>query len=165
MKLVLAFLIFNISNATANETFQAVLSKMYPDCKLKKEILFLTSAQLKQIKGLSKSSVKSKLANRFKTCSGSYVYVDSHIVRTLNQTVVAEVTSDNKVKMFTVSAFLEPKEYKAPKKWLGQLLNKKLPELELNTKIDGLSGATLTDKANVGAAKKILAMHQVLSGE
>ncbi|MBC74715.1 MAG: hypothetical protein CME64_01750 [Halobacteriovoraceae bacterium] len=165
MKLVLAFLIFNISNATANETFQAVLSKMYPDCKLKKEILFLTSAQLKQIKGLSKSSVKSKLANRFKTCSGSYVYVDSHIVRTLNQTVVAEVTSDNKVKMFTVSAFLEPKEYKAPKKWLGQLFNKKLPELELNTKIDGLSGATLTAKANVGAAKKILAMHQVLSGE
>ncbi len=165
MKLAIALLIFNISYGTANETFQAVLSKMYPDCKLEKEILFLTSEQLKKINGLAKASVKSKLANRFKTCSSSYVYVDSHIVRTLNQTVVAEVTSENKVKMFTVSAFLEPKEYKAPKKWLMQLLNKDLPELELNTKIDGLSGATLTAKANVGAAKKILALHKVLAGE
>ncbi len=162
MKLLLAFLILNIATATANETFQAVLSQLYPKCKLEKEILYLDSKQQKKVKELSGVTLTSKLANRYKACNGSYIYIDSHIVRTLNQTVVVEIDKEQ-VKTFKVSAFLEPKEYKAPKKWLKQLLSKKLSELTLFKKIDGLSGATLTARANVNAAKKILALHRVLS--
>lgn len=162
MKLLLALFIFNIATATANETFQAVLSKLYPKCKLEKEIIYLDSKQQKKVKELSGVTLTSKLANRFKACNGSYIYIDSHIVRTLNQTVVVEVDKDV-VKTYKVSSFLEPKEYKAPVKWLTQLLSKKLSDITLFKKIDGLSGATLTAKANVNAAKKILALHRVLS--
>lgn len=147
--------------AFGNETFQAALERLYPECKLEKEILYLTKEQKKKIEELAGVSSSSRLANRFKTCKGDYVYVDSHIVRTMNQTVLVEV-SKNKVKSFNVSAFLEPQEYKAPVKWLAQIAQKALGEIVLFKKIDALSGATLTAKANVDAARRVLALDRVL---
>ena len=146
----------------ANETFQAALKKLYPDCELKKEVLYLTKEQKQKISQLAGFKIRSQLANRYKTCNESFVYIDSHIVRTLNETVIVEV-KDYKVKTYHVSAFLEPQEYKAPKKWLAQMVSKPLDQLTLFKKIDGLSGATLTAKANVKAARRILAMHQALA--
>lgn len=162
MKFALTLFLFSSIIWAANETFQAALKKMYPDCELKKEILYLTSEQKTKIDRLAGLKLKSKLANRFKTCEGNFVYIDSHIVRTLNQTVIVEVEKE-KVKTFKVSAFLEPQEYKAPEKWLKQLGSKALDQLVIFKKIDGLSGATLTAKANVEAARRVLALHRVLN--
>lgn len=164
MKTFLSILfLMNITSASwgANETFQDALNRLYPDCELKKEILYLTDEQKAKVNTLTGLKLRSQLANRYKKCDGGYVYIDSHIVRTLNQTVVVEVSEDQ-VKTFNVSAFLEPKEYKAPPKWLAQLASKKLDDLVLFTKVDGLSGATLTAKANVDAARRVLALDRVL---
>lgn len=162
MRIVLTTLLFINAAWAANETFQAALSRMYPGCELKKEVLYLTDGQKEKIEKVSGLKLPSKLANRYRNCDGSFVYIDSHIVRTLNQTVVVEVTK-KKIKTFSVSAFLEPQEYKAPLKWLAQIASKALDELVLFKQIDGLSGATLTAKANVDAARRVLALDQVLS--
>lgn len=162
MKIVLVLSLIITTAGAANETFQAALKKLYPDCELKKEVLYLTKEQKARIDQLSGLKLHSRLANRYKTCDGGYAYIDSHIVRTLNQTVVVEVKGE-RVKTYNVTAFLEPQEYKAPHKWLQQLAEKRLGELTLFDKIDGLSGATLTAKANVDAAKRVLAIDLILS--
>lgn len=161
MKIAFALLILINTSWAANETFQAALERLYPGCKLDKEILYLTKDQRKKTEEISGLKLHSGLANRYKTCKNTYVYVDSHIVRTMNQTVLVEVDKD-KVKTFNVSAFMEPQEYRAPLKWLNQFAKKALNDLVLFKEIDGLSGATLTAKASVDAARRVLALDKAL---
>lgn len=139
---------------------------MAPDCKSLKETLYLSNDQVEQIKTLSSVDVESKLGMRVKLeCqnSKSSIYVDSHIVRTMNETVFVMVEA-GKIKEMKIVSFLEPSEYKPTPSWLAQLKQAKLDEkLNLKNGIDAISGATMSATAIVNSARKILAMDKVLN--
>jgi hypothetical protein len=60
-------------------------------------------------------------------------------------------------------AFREPEEYRAKEAWVKQFEGKGLdPQLSLKGAIRPLSGATLTAHAMTDAARRCLALHQVL---
>lgn len=138
--------------AHKNRPYQDVLSERYLNCNLKKENVFLSDLQVKNIASLYGGKV-SKLILRYKNnCDDdSFVYIDSHIVRTLNQTVLIEL-KNQKVKLLEVASFMEPKEYLAPKLWLKQFIGSP------KTEIDGLTGATLTENA----IKKLVQKYRVI---
>lgn len=138
-----------------NMTYQDALKLQFKDCKLSKENVFLTKKQQTLIK--EKNGHKtSPLILRYKTCRGSYVYIDSHIVRTLNETTVIEV-ANNALSFFKIASFMEPKEYLPPKAWLELFKTKQ------GSEVDALTGATLSENAIRRVIKKYIIVDKVLS--
>ena len=115
---------------------------------------YLTPEQVSQIKEKTDSHV-SKLILRFKnSCNNSFVYVDSHIVRTLSETVLIEV-KDKKISTIDIASFMEPREYLPPAKWLDQFTK--------GHEVDALTGATLSQNAIKNSVKKYLLVDTILN--
>ena len=163
MRKILIFLLICTNALGSNRPYTEVVSEIAPKaCKLKKENLYLDKEQQKEIEKISGVKLYGRLALRyFCEQENIYYYIDSHIVRTLNETVIIKV-QNNKVSEYVVSSFNEPQEYKAPTKWLDQFIQKAHNKYTLRENIDALSGATLTAKASVDTVNKILALHKVL---
>lgn len=67
----------------------------------------------------------------------------------------------DQIRSIEVLRFAEPPEYEASGIWLDQFEGKRLSqELSLKRAITNMSGATLTSKAIVSAARRVLAIHQ-----
>lgn len=160
------FLTLSLQSIAAKKSYIEVVKEYLKNgCTQKKENLYLSADQRKKIESLSKTKLYGGLALRYiTTCpknKRTYHYVDSHIVRTQNETVVVTI-SDDKLESFIVSSFNEPPEYLAPKKWYQQFAGTSTEQvLKVRDQIDGLSGATLTVNASVRATNKILALHKV----
>ena len=168
---ILLLLVLGITTdqlSATNIPYQKLLEDQFPKCERTKENIFLTKQQHKNLEQLWGEKVYSKLALRFKIKCGDevlrYSYVDSHIVRTLNETVLITIDEQNKIERYQISSFMEPTEYKPPTKWLKQLLNRTiLKNYRLGYEVDALSGATLSAQASVKTSRKILFLHKILS--
>jgi len=91
-------------------------------------------------------------------------YLDRHKVRSKPETVLGVVGLDGRLIRIRVLAFAEPKEYLPREGWYRQFDGKALgPELGLRRGIDAVSGATLSSRACTRAARRMLAIHRVLS--
>ena len=155
-----------ISLVPSKTPFEDYIKRGFAHCKIEKENLFLNKKQLNKSKELSKITGQSALGLRFRVnCPKKetiYAYVDSHIVRTLNETLVTYIQG-RKIVETEILHFLEPQEYKPPKIWLNQFQGKKLTdELKVYGEIDGLSGATLSVRAVTYSARRVLALHETL---
>ena len=162
------FLTLFIANAfSANRPYNEVVKEFSKDdCTQKKENILLSQAERESIEKMSMTKLYGGLALRYITkCSNGKIafhYIDSHIVRTLNETIVVTI-EEEKIDSFIVSSFNEPPEYIAPKKWYAQFNGTKGDQvLRAREQIDALSGATLTVNASINAANKILALHKLL---
>ncbi|MBP7147533.1 MAG: FMN-binding protein [Acidobacteria bacterium] len=92
------------------------------------------------------------------------VYVDTHLVRTLPETVLVVVSPSGEVARVEIAAFREPPEYRPSDRWLGQFDRHRLTrELRANASIRTLAGATLSTRAVVDAVRRALALHEVLA--
>lgn len=162
-------LLFANSLVQSKTPFEDYIKRGFADCKLDKDNLFLEKSQLKHAQKLSKTTGHNALGLRFKiTCKNKqpiFAYIDSHIVRTLNETLVVYIQGESILKT-EIFHFLEPQEYKPPKLWLKQFEGKKLnDELKVYGEIDGLSGSTLSVRAVTYSARRMLALHQALNHE
>ena len=93
-------------------------------------------------------------------------FFDTHRVRTLNETLLVALSPEGRVLRVEAVAFHEPAEYMAREAWVKQFGGKALdPQLSLKGGIRPLSGATLTAHAMTDAARRCLALHQVLYRE
>jgi hypothetical protein len=91
-------------------------------------------------------------------------YFDTHLVRTLAETLMVVVSPAGTIARIEVLSFSEPEEYLPREHWYAQFPGKALDD-ELSTKrgIRAVSGATLTARATTEAARRVLALHQVVS--
>jgi hypothetical protein len=139
-----------------------------PGATVERRTAFLTPAQQQEIKKLSGAD---RLAGALVT---SYVgrrdgrevgtaYFDTHIVRTQPETLMVLVDPTGAITRIEILSFAEPEEYLPRQAWYGQFPGRKLDdELSLRRGIRPVSGATLTARATTEAARRILAIHQVL---
>jgi len=141
----------------------------FPAAQLQRREHFMTDAQANRVKTLSGTDLQSLWwvvyeARNHGRLEG-VAFIDTHRVRTLNETSMVAVKADGTLKRVEVVAFQEPQEYMPREAWMRQLDGKTLdPNLNLNRSIKPLSGATLTARALVDAAKRGLALFQVLYG-
>jgi hypothetical protein len=90
-------------------------------------------------------------------------YFDTHLVRTLAETVMILVDATGSIARVEVLSFGEPEEYLPRPHWYEQFPGRKLDdELSLKHGVRAVSGATLTARATTEAARRILAIDQVL---
>ncbi len=139
-----------------NKTYQDLLKENYK-CKLDKENVFLTKEQIKKIKEKVNFKVSPLLLRYKNSCDKTFVYVDSHIVRTMNETVIIEIENSD-VKVLKIASFMEPKNYLPPQKWLNQFKNKK-KEMQ----VDALTGATISENAIKRLVEKYIVIDNILN--
>ena len=92
-----------------------------------------------------------------------YAYLDRHLVRTLEETLLVVLDPAGQVRRVEILDFAEPPEYRVSPRWLAQFEGRSLdPELQLKRGIRTLAGATLSSRAATDAVRRVLAIHAIL---
>lgn len=143
------------------------LAAVYPGADIRAEQVFLTAAQTKQVAARASVESPSALVARYlATRNGALVgraYVDTHTVRTKQESLLISLDANGRVLRVDVTAFLEPSEYRASQPWLGQYTGRELnADLAVNRAIRPIAGATLTARAANAAVRRVLAIDEVL---
>jgi len=91
------------------------------------------------------------------------VYFDTHIVRTEPETLLVLVDGKGAIARIEILSFSEPEEYLPRANWYAQFSGKTLTD-ELSEKrgVRPVTGATLTVRATVEAARRVLALDAFL---
>lgn len=159
------------SFAAAGETFltkEEALELAFPECEVTRSTLVLTEEQKARVTKLAgaefgRSLVYPYVATRDGKVIGT-AWFDVHRVRTLRETLMIVVDPDGKIARIEVLAFGEPAEYLPRASWYGQFVGRGLDDdLSLKKKkgISKVTGATLTARATLDAARRNLALQTV----
>ncbi len=128
--------------------------------------LFPSAEEVSQIEQLAKVKLDSNLISVFvgkkQGVAVGYAMIDSHTVRTQPETLLLVLNLEGKLRNVYTLAFHEPPEYQPPERWMALLANHSIEELSLNKDIQGVAGATLSTRAAINSARKVLAIYQVL---
>lgn len=91
------------------------------------------------------------------------VYFDTHVVRTEPETLLVLVDPKGAIARIEILSFSEPEEYLPRANWYGQFSGKTLTD-DLSEKrgVRPVTGATLTVRATVEAARRVLALDTFL---
>ncbi len=148
-------------------TVDEALDLAFPGCRVQRETVYLTKAQLTAITDLSGEPVASALTSRYVIqrdgALAGTVYLDTHLVRTLEETVMVVVRPDGSVGRVEVLAFREPPDYLPRDGWYRQFDGRALDDdLRLNRGVRAVTGATLTARATTSAVRRVLALHRTL---
>ncbi|MEQ1917993.1 MAG: FMN-binding protein [Elusimicrobiota bacterium] len=141
------------------------LTLAFPAAKPERRTAFLTDAQTKTVEEAAQSKLESKVWTYY-VAGSTAAYFESHLVRTMNETVMVVVGGDGTVRFVEILSFAEPDDYLASKRWLGQFPGRKLDEdLALRRGLRNIAGASLTSEAVTRAVRRALAVHQVLNAK
>ncbi len=148
-------------------TREEALAAVFPQAMFDAERVFLTPPQMARIGELAGVEVESGLVARYVATQGGRIvgraYVDTHVVRTKRESLLVSLEADGSVKRIDVTAFLEPREYEASARWLGQYGRRPLnDDLAVQRAIRPIAGATLTAGATNAAVRRVLAIDWVL---
>ena len=134
------------------------------DCQTEKKSVFLTDQQKKQIESSAKFKPPRIVYEYYCPEQPDRVaYFQTLKVRTLPATFFVIIGRDHRVEHNEIISFREPSEYKPPQRWFKQFDGKKLePALAVDQAIRRMSGATLSSRASVRAARLALASYAVL---
>jgi hypothetical protein len=148
-------------------TREEALKMAFPNAEINQSMIFLTDDEKKQASELAHAPVESGLVARYDAFQNEKpvgrAYLDTHIVRTKKESLLIILNEDGKIRRIEMIAFQEPPEYVPPDKWYQQFEGKHLDEdLVLQKKIHPVTGATLTAKSSTEAARRILAIDQVV---
>jgi electron transport complex protein RnfG len=149
-------------------TPEEALRLAFPGAAIERHTAYLTGAQQRQAQKLSgDEELPSALVTYYVgTKDGRTVgtaYFDTHVVRTMPETIMVVVDPAGRVARIEVLSFSEPEEYQPRAHWYEQFRGKPLDdELSMKRGIRAVTGATLTARATTDAARRVLALDRVL---
>ena len=167
---ILAPLALTLPLVAGLPTSTEALALAFPEATLVRREFVLTDVQAIRVKALSHVDLPGSWTVAYEARRNGVLmgvgFFDTHRVRTLNETLLVAVTPEGKILRVEAVAFREPAEYKAREAWVRQFEGRSLDaQLSLKAAIHPLSGATLTAHAMTDAARRCLALHQVLYRE
>jgi len=140
----------------------------FPDCdRVETEDVFLSPDQRERIEQAAGSRLRGDFLTVYKGYTGErlvgYAMLDSHLVRTLTETLLIVLDESGAVAAIYVMAFHEPQEYMPSERWLALLDKRRLTgDLRVGRAIVGITGATLSARAVVAGIRRSLAVYEVL---
>jgi hypothetical protein len=151
-------------------TAQEALALAFPGANLVRKEHILDESQAERAKALGQVDLTGRWIVAYEAWRDGRLagvgFFDTHRVRTLNETLLVAISPEHRILRVEAVVFHEPAEYMAREAWVKQFEGKGLdPQLSLKGSIRPLSGATLTAHAMTDAARRCLALHQVLYGE
>lgn len=171
IRIILAAVVLLAAAAVEAKVFvtqEEALKLAFPGAAVERKSFFLTDAEVEEAARLSGGARPSALAAAYvATKEGRVVgtaYFDTHVVRTLAETLMVVVTPAGTIGRIEVLSFSEPEEFLPREHWYAQFPGKGLDdELSVKRGIRPVSGATLTARATTEAARRVLALHQVVA--
>lgn len=156
--------------AQVSLTQEEALRLAFPEpATIERRTAYLDEAQLDAARRLAGGDVeiRQSIVTYYVGAAGDtalgVAYFDAHRVRTLPEVLMIVVSADGRIERVEILKFSEPPEYRAPDSWLRQLEGKAVAdELALKKGIVNMTGATLTSRAIARAAKRVLALHEVV---
>ena len=160
-------------------TQDQALHEAFPKASLERKTAYLTPEQAKKVEEMAGTSPTSKVvtyyvatappeSNSTHAAGGrpailASAWFDTHIVRTLPETVMVVVSPAGTVMKVEILSFEEPVEYMPRPRWFDEFAGKKLDrDLAPGGAIPSVTGATLSSRAVTAATRRVLALHSVL---
>ncbi len=144
---------------------QALDAAFPPPAKVERKTLYLDEEQVRRAAEAAGAPVEARVVPyTVGTSAGrvlGYAYFDTHLVRTLPETVLILVGPDATIKRIDILSFDEPEDYLPPRRWLDQFPGHGAADLGTRQGIRSLTGATLSSRAVTQAARRILALHRL----
>lgn len=145
---------------------EALRQAFPPPLEVERRTLYLDDAQAKQAGEAAGVPIEVRVVPYYVGRSAGvitgYAYFDTHLVRTLPETVMIRVTPAGAIVAIDIIAFDEPPEYRVTTRWLEQFRGRDADEApRLPGAIRSLSGATLSARAVTDAARRVLALHRL----
>jgi len=158
-------------SAMTLKTFTDAVQASYPQAdNMKRQSIYLTQQQVATARTISGVNVDSAFVVVYKITRQNqllgWVYLDTHRVRTLNETLFVSIAPDDRVHDLQVLSFSEPQEYMATARYLALFKNHELNnKLSTRGDIPSIAGSSLTSTATVNAVRRTLAIHLTIRGQ
>lgn len=151
-------------------TEKEALERAFPGASFERKVLYLTDAQVDEIQKLARSRLPSAIVTMVTARTGEQVagraYLDTHVVRTMPETVLTTLYPDGSVKAVFVLQFAEPTDYLPREKWLETFEGKPLDtDLWPGRGVRRVTGATLTVQALTEAVRRSIAIDRIVHEE
>ena len=169
MKFIFIFVALLAGRASAEVllTEAEALGRAFPGARPERRTLYLTAEQVAAVEKAARSKLPSPIVTLFEARTAEAVtgraLLDTHIVRTMPETVLVAVDPEGHLKMALVLQFGEPPDYLPREGWLKTLDGKSLDdELWPGRGIRRVTGATLTVQALTEAVRRCLAIDAIV---
>ncbi len=129
---------------------------------------YLTDEQAERVRSSAGTAPQSRVVVYYVGGSDpnrpTTAYFDTHLVRTLPESIMVVVSPDGRVARVDILSFEEPEDYLPHRRWLDQFPERRLDD-DLSTKrgIRAVTGATLSSRAITDAVRRVLATHAVIA--
>ncbi len=160
------FLATGQSAARVYLTVQQALDSVFPKpATAGRRTLYLDDEQAHRAAEASGEPVEARVVPYYVGESAGrvigYAYFDTHLVRTLPETILVLVAPDGTLRRIEILSFDEPEDYLPSTRWLQQFPGRSLKDLGARQGIRTLTGATLSSRAVTQAARRVLALHRL----
>jgi hypothetical protein len=166
--LVLSLVSSSTSSAKTFLTQEEALRLAFPKgAVVTRKTAFLSEADRAEVVRRSRGAPPSGLVVYYvATLDGKdagTAYFDTHVVRTLPETILVAVDPRGAIARIEVLSFSEPEEYLPREAWYGRFPGRTLSD-ELSEKrgVRPVTGATITVRVTVEAARRVLALDAFL---
>ena len=144
------------------------LALAFPGCEVERHTVYLTVTELASVRELAGTEAPSAVVHPYVALRGERLcgtaYLDVHRVRTLAETVLIAIDADGSIARVEVLAFDEPLDYLPRRAWYERFAGRSLDErLEPGRAVPPVTGASLTARATSDAARRALAVHQLIA--
>ncbi|MGH7726794.1 MAG: FMN-binding protein, partial [Candidatus Eiseniibacteriota bacterium] len=149
-------------------TRDAALAQVFgADAKIESRSSYLTPDQVTTVERAAQARLASPRIVTYRATRGDSLlgtaYLDTHLVRTMNETILIAVSRSGRVAAVEVLAFNEPEDYLPPRRWLEKFDDRALSkDLRPGEAVPNLGGATLTARAVAAAVRRTLALHRTI---
>jgi FMN-binding protein len=144
---------------------QALDSAFPPPHRVERRTLYLDDERVRRAEEASGVRVEARVVSYYvgenEGRVRGYAYLDTHLVRTLPETVMVLVEPDGALRRIDILSFDEPEDYLPTSRWLQQFEGRSIQDLGAGRGIRTLTGATLSSRAVTQAARRILALHRL----
>lgn len=149
---------------------RALAQAFGPRAEITTRTVFLTAEAARRAEQAAAAKLASLRVTLYEATRGDTLlgtgYLDTHRVRTMNETVLVVVTPKGKVGAVEVLAFHEPDDYLPPRRWLERFEDQALAkDLRPGGSVPSLGGSTLTARAIAAAVRRTLALHAAVAAQ
>lgn len=146
------------------------LEMAFPECEIVRRTVYLTEKQKTDAGVLARVELNNAIIYPYVALKEGRIagvaYFDSHIVRTLGETIMVAIDPDDRVSRVELLVFNEPPDYIPPDAWYRLFPGQRLDDrLAVNRGIRGILGATLTTRSTTDAVRRMLAIHHVIKDQ
>ncbi len=144
------------------------LARAFPGLTPERRTLYLRDEQVAAVEKAARSKLPSPVVTVFEARGASGIpagraILDTHVVRTMPETVLTVVEPDGRLRMALVLQFNEPPDYLPRERWLTTLQGRALDdELAPGRGVRRVTGATLTVQALTEAVRRALALDAIV---